>query len=500
MTDTSRRRRITFLAGAGLAALQLAWILAIIPYFGIDEFDHGMRASSVAAGHWEPGTQQLPEIVARGDLIRVREDVARTLRPACELRKYAHYFNCHPLRPTTGGEVLIASGASRYNPLYYVVVGTVAKPFRGNANLFVMRAATAAWGCALFCLAIWIASGVARTLWPLAGILVAALPTTIYSSTVVSPNGVEMFAGLGLWVALLALFRGPPEFDRRLAYGAAAAFTVCVANTHTLGVVWVALTVFAIAVLHGVRVTATRLRPTNRLEVGALVVALAGCLFAVAWTITTGANNPTQERLYIPGSPWSGAIAQGVLLWPLQAIAAFPLRNEAAPTLTYALALAVLFPFVLSALARIGRRSRMFWTVGIVGLVSYVVPIGMTIAAYHQIGAAWQGRYGMPFTAGILVLAGQALEDARHAIRRDVVLVSLGVTAMLIANLLGIRRVLASEGPLHEVARATNWHAPNLAVLLVATLFAGGCWIAALRSALPVAADDAVLPTVSMAR
>lgn len=49
-------RRFAFLVFLGALLMQAAWIVAVPPFRGSDEFDHAYRAASVADGAWMPTT------------------------------------------------------------------------------------------------------------------------------------------------------------------------------------------------------------------------------------------------------------------------------------------------------------------------------------------------------------------------------------------------------------------------------------------------------------
>ena len=112
---------------------------------------------------------------------------------------------------TGDGMVVVASGAGRYNPLFYAVVGTAALPFDGYAALYVMRIATA-----LCCAAL--RRGSRR--WSLLDLGAEPVavprprrglhPGALYSTAIVAPNGVEMMAALALWMSLIGLLRALP--------------------------------------------------------------------------------------------------------------------------------------------------------------------------------------------------------------------------------------------------------------------------------------------------
>lgn len=480
---SSRRLRITALAVAGLAALQLAWITVMVPYFGIDEFDHGDRASSVAAGHWGAGHLGVPLGLGRGDLISVRSDVAAATKASCTARPYTGPWNCNPVRSAGPGRVLIASGAARYNPTYYAVVGTVAKPWHGNANLDAMRAMTAVLSALLFGLAVWVVLGFSTTVWPMAALVVTALPTTVYSSAVAAPNGVEMFAGITLWACLISLFESASAGrERAVAYGGAAVAGVVVANTHTLGLLWCVLIGAVVALTYGLRRTAHVLRPRRRSELIAVLTLTTGLAFELFWALTTGVNDPGTPA-NVTQSAWP-SIIEGLVLWPLQTIGAIPLRDDPAPLLTLGLCAAVLLALLVAATYLGGFRSRRSLAILAVLGLSYVVPAILTLSSFHRVGAAiWQGRYAAPFTAGAFLLAGLALDRA-PALRPRLVTVLLvaGGLALTTAHLAALISVTRIQADVTALVTATGWSRPSVLLLILCAVVSGGCWWAAVRS------------------
>ncbi|MET3963548.1 putative small integral membrane protein [Marmoricola sp. OAE513] len=474
----SARLRTTVLAGVGFLALQLGWILCVAPNYGIDEFDHSYRASSVALGHWEAGSEQVSADLGRGDLIPVRADVAEAARAACEARPYTRTFNCRPYETLANGEVMLASGASRYNPVFYGLVGTLAAPFHGTANLYAMRLVTALLGCALFMMTIWLTLAGARTVWPLVAGLVAALPTTVYSTAVATPNGLEMLAGLAAWVALLALVAPRGDQRRTPSYAALAVASAVLANTHTLGLLWLGLIVVAVAVVHGPVVTARALLPRGGREIAIGLATGVAIGFEIAWVLLSGVNSPSAERAIFLGNPWS-AVARGIVLWPLQAIGAFPMRDEHAPALVYAVLLLVLVGMTVLAVLRRAGGGRVLLGIGFVALVSFAVPASLTVISFHQVGGAWQGRYGMPFTVGLIVLTGYLLDtDARPfpQARFAAPAVAVGLVAV---QLLSQWHVMAGQRAKHALVEATHWSPPSALLLIALAAVALGCWVRA---------------------
>ena len=188
----------------GVALVQTAWILAVPAFRGIDEWDHAYRAAAVAHGEWRAD----PTAATRGTgaLVRAPDDIVAAAQPECERLPYTEPEDCEG-SPNGDGTTSIASGAGRYNPLFYAVVGYPSLPFEGAAALYVMRAMAAALcllflGMAVACMRTWVGSPVA----PVA--TVAALtPMVMFTTTLAAPNGVEIMAGLAWCCSLLALSR-----------------------------------------------------------------------------------------------------------------------------------------------------------------------------------------------------------------------------------------------------------------------------------------------------
>jgi len=450
----------------------------------------------VMGGHWETTHHPLAHKLARGDLVTVRSDIAAAAGPVCSARSYTGYFNCHPLRTIDADHVEIVSAAARYNPLYYVVVGTIANNFHGNGFLYAGRATGALLCTFLIGLAVWILLGFTRTAWPLTGLLLAATPTTLYSSTVLAPNGLEMAGGLTLWVSLLALTRPNREQsrpDRTAAYLAAMLAVSVVANAHGLGPVMVALTVAIVVVWRGPALALRRSRPQTRIEWVALAGTVLAVSFSVYWYLTSGANDPGQEATTFSGSPIP-AMVNGIVLWPLQAIAAFPLRDQPAPMAIYAIWIALLTVLAVVGLRSTGLRSR----VGLIALtvitLSYAVPWLLTAQTYHDIGASWQGRYGFPFTAGLFLLLGWAAEHGgqrvRLARRMPPTVFAFAAVAMGVVEAVGTRATVGHELDDRRLAKVVHWLPPDTFLLIGVCVVAGFLWAAAIRHLPTAVADD----------
>ena len=470
--------RVAGWAAAGLFVLQLGWMLVLPPAAGIDEFDHVYRASAVSMGHWKPGRVDAPPLAARGGMLPVRADLVEAAGPACARLPYTRLFNCHPYRDLRSGVVEVASGVDYYNPLYYAVIGTVSRPFTGTAAINAMRTASSIACAVMFGLAVFLTTGWARTRWPVALLLLTCLPTTVYSTALAAPNGPQMVSGLLVWAALICLVRGAPSM-RRVAYPALMGAVAVMANTHTLGLLWLALIAVSLVAYQGLRRVAFLLVPRGRRDWLAFSTATAAVAFQL-WWMAYARPNVSRPEGGLPGSPW-GQIAHGLIFWPLEAIAAFPYRDEAAPGPVYGATLLLFIGLAVITVRALRRQPRLAMATGLALFLTAAVPIGITYVGFHQFGMAWQGRYGMTYSAGVLVLAGIAL-DVRGPTPRNLLL-WLGLAGWGLAQTMGLTGVLAKQRADHVLVAATNWWVPPSWLVVAAGLLATAVWMRCLQLA-----------------
>ncbi|WP_248582217.1 DUF2142 domain-containing protein [Nocardioides sp. InS609-2] len=390
-------------AFVGLMLLQAVWLLVVPPFQGIDEHDHVFKAAAVARGDWSRTHQQVAS--GRGELLAVPRDIVEGARPVCEALSYTGRDDCRPSAELADGRVLVGSAAARYNPAFYAVTGTVARPFHGVAAAQAMRITTAVWCAALMALAFAVVRRTARTSWPTAALVAACTPTMLYSTIIGAPNGPEMAAGLLLWCALLyGSVDGahPPRWV--VVAGTVAAAHIAVLRS--LGPLWLALILGTAALAMGVpgflrASRSRRFRPS-------LVVAGIAVGAGVAWTLTSGTNDPSTETgPHMTASPWPKMFSNWIA-WVLQQVAAVPSRNNDAPIIVYALVIAAWALLLVLALRAAPGRARLA-TVAIFVIVS-LMAISITVLSFAQLGYAWQGRYAWPYVVGWLALAGWMLD------------------------------------------------------------------------------------------
>lgn len=469
------------LVAGGFLLMQLAWALTMPAAMGIDEFDHIHRAASVGTGHWGASHRSVPEADGRGGLVPVPRDTIETTGPACDSFRYTGPANCTAYAEVPGDPdtVLVASAASRYNPVYYVPVGYPSSLVDGTTALLVMRVVSSLLSAAVLGLGALAITTWARTRWPLLGLFLAATPTVLYSSSLATPNGLNIVSGLSLWAALLGLLHGPDDRrTRSLLFTVSAVSAATLVTTHTLGLVWLGLIVTAVAIQRG-RLTLPRVPLAQRRAAWtALAFVALAVAFAIAWVLVSKTNDPSSEvGELVKGAWWKYAFTVGVPLWPLQAIAAFPMRDQMAPLAVYGIGASMMMIVAVLAVASLRKRGQRgsLLAIAFVAVMSYAVPLTLTALTFRELGLAWQGRYEMPFTGGLLLLFGLALDRGGLRVPMRVCAPVLGLLGLM--NLLGQLRITRSFVD-SGVARAMHWDQP--AAWLLAALALGYALLATL--------------------
>ena len=384
-------------------------------------------------------------------------------RPECSKLPYTTRADCVGT-PGEGDTVRVASGAGRYHPLFYELIGAPALPFHGVAALYVMRAAAAllAWG--FFVLALVATRCWARTRWPYVALAVATTPVLAYSATLPAPNGLEMTSAMALWSALLGLAVGSEATrDARLLVIGGLSASVLV-TLRSFGPVWCVL--ILLTVMLAVRVSRARQRDIVIRAKGwvAMVVVLVATLASVAWIRGMGALvvGKVQSPEPLTAVSRAATTSKEAALWVLQAVAAFPTRNEPSHPAVYVAFLIVFGTLVLVAFRYGDARGRI--GLAAAGALSLLVPAVVTFSTLQTYGAAWQGRYTLPYSVGIALVSGALLDRRNPRVRSDILVG--GGALYVVAHVTGALMVAVHE-------RSTSPGVANGAWILVSPLLLG---------------------------
>lgn len=438
----------------GMLCMQIGWILLLPPFRGSDEFDHAYRADALAHGEWVSS----PASATRGTgaYLNVSPELVAAARPECQRLRYTTSSDC--VGESTGGRVLVASGAGRYPPTYYALVSLPALVFEGYGALYAMRVASA-----LLCVSLimWGMTRLGTWASPLGqlAVVLCTTPVVFYSTAVVAPNGLEIAAGLAFWIALAGLAREEvaSRGDLLLAFVAGGLLV----SLRPLGPLWAVLSLgTALVCWPHLRRSATMILRSTAGKRLLLAAALISCA-SVTWilsqrSLTVGA---VENRALLWGTRFEETLGE-LFLWPFQAIAAFPYRDQPAPMLVYPVCLTLLVSVLGFAFIRSGRPQQL----GLLTVIalSFLVPAIITLMTIDDFGTAWQGRYAMPYLIGAAVIAAATLGATRRFGYRAGVPV---VVLFVVGHLLGPIAVVSDEARTSPLAGTTSWLQPSPAAI-----------------------------------
>jgi len=467
-------RRPLLLVVTGFLLLQLAWLITTPPYGGIDEFDHAYRAAAVAHGEWVAPASAATR--GTGAIVAAPRDVVEAAGPQCSARRYTTDADCQPGEDLGDGLVAVPSGAGRYNPAFYAVAGFAALPFDGYAALYAMRAATIMLCAVLFAAATWSLLRWSRGPVPLLGLLLATTPVFVYSTSIVAPNGVEMTAGLATWTGLWGLLTQGRHRGGHLAVAVAGACVL--ATVRSLGPLWLALILLAVVAGAGTRAQVRSLLRWRPAQLGAVAVAVttaASCVWILSMrSLVIGKDGPAVAPSW---GEKLGAATESLFVWVLQSVAAFPTRAEPAPVAVYACAVTAFVGLLLGAI-RYGER-RQTLVAGGVAVAGLLIPFLITVATVSSYGVAFQGRYALPLTVGVPLLAAVAVDRRRPRLRRPARVLVPALTLLAVAHVWSVAAVVQLQRSHSPLAGTTHWLTPETwLVTLVA-----GAGMAALSAA-----------------
>jgi hypothetical protein len=465
------------LALVAVLVAEAVWILAVPPFRGSDEVDHAFRAAGAATGqlYLGEGTAQ-----GRGHLVWVPTDLVEAAAPQCESLVYVGYANCHAIQ-TAGDRSRVATGAGDYDPTFYLIVGTVARPFHGVAFDYALRVTNAVLCALLLALGVGLMTLAGTGRWANLGVVAALTPEVLFSGAIPGPNGVEMGVGFVLWAALLAAVRQDSITTQRRLLLVAGAAAVPLTFIRFVGPLWVLLIVGSVCLTLGYRSVRDLVGRQRRVVTGVAVAVALGVLWCAAWVVlnarATGVEPDVDTKKWI--------LAFNLPAYILQMIGAFPYRDIPAPLGVYPLALFVIV-LMVGAAWRKGPSARQRAAVWWIAVITLLVPVVLSLVLMPSKGAVWQGRYELPFVIGVLPLCGLLLDEAGFAPVEGRRLVTLSGIALVITHVLcpvHVERLELDRSV--SVADPAWWHPP---AVVLGLLMLVACALAA--RLLPVRAPD----------
>ncbi len=119
--------------------------------------------------------------------------------------------------------------------------------------------------------------------------------------------------------------------------------------------------------------------------------------------------------------------------------------------------------------------ARLRLAIVLVIVAALAIPFAATVSSYNTYMAAWQGRYGLPLTLGIVVLATLAMERSGRTLRQPWWLV--GGVLYVVAQTVSVAYTLHVEKLVSPQAGTSSWLEPSLLVAgLLAAIASTTIW------------------------
>lgn len=406
--EASQRRRLWrlgLLAFAGFFLMIAAWSLAA-PYDGTpDEQAHVIRAAGVAEGQVAP-----PPAVAIRQSGAFQEVPQGLVRTNCWAFHEDTPASCATPPGSDRTLVKAATGAGRYNPIFYAAVGWPLRLWPGWPGLIIARLLGAAGSAALLAGAFVSALRWSRLRLVAVGLVAAATPMTLQMTSAVNPSGLEIASGIALFASGIPLLTRPigQRLDRGLLWQVVISAAV-LATLRATGPLWLAFA--AAALLLPFRPAMIRRLwsfPVVRWCLGGLLVVGVA---AVAWTEIQKATDLGTFRgttIFTPGRAAFAVLQQwreytdelvGVMAW----------LDTRLPEFVYIIWELAVGGLILAAV--VAGRALDRWRLVVVFFGGAVVPTLIQAHYVNQQGFVTQGRYMLPLLAGLVLLAAHILEE-----------------------------------------------------------------------------------------
>ena len=378
--------------------------------------------------------------------------------------------SCSPrLTGDLGAPRKVVSHVARYNPIYYAIIGGPSL-IPSQVTFTLMRLISALLNALLLALAVRSVAELRRPRWPLAGVVVAATPMTIFIASSMTPQGPEISGAILTAVLLLALTRDsdPELLDRRMWRLVVA--TLFFVTSRGLSPAYLALiVVFVLLAIPRLDVVRDLLR-TRRVW-PQIILCLVISLAATSYTLLTDALTvgfPFPDPSLTVGSVIATMTAN-TPSYLEQCLGVFGFGDTHLPMWALVVIGGMVAIVVLVGLAAATWRERV--VIVLVFVTVLVLPILLQLASFRQLGIIWQGKYILPIAVLLPILAGFVAErgpigDAISA-KTVAALLAVAATMQVVAFAVNTHRYInGASGPWTTLVHAA-WLPPvNLWVML----------------------------------
>ena len=480
-------RRSFAVTFALLLSCLLAWVAATPMYGSPDEQWHAIKAYAVV--HADGGTRN-----AAGDR-EYRVPPEYIDRDVCYAFDSSRPASCQRLS-SAGPDHLLTTKADGYPPFFYVLVGWPTLLTRGVAGLYLMRVAAALLVAFLLACAVQNVAELRHRAALVMGLALTLTPAVFFFGASVNPSGVAVAAALAAWTGGFVVLRRGATAGRAVTALARFGAPLCLfLLLRRDSLVWGALILASFVALtpRGRWRELASARPTRGWG-----VALAACALL---QFATGGHGTADLVSQATGGNASNAwgalpsyfreVGGGVLGW----------LDSPVPALTYEVFIAGALALIALSIVLAPRRDAV--VTAVLAVLVVVVPLAVGAVRFPY----FQGRYMLPLTVGVVLLAGFGLSesvrlrswarwlDLVHWVGRTGQFWGVGVAAALVA--VGIGEVLAFAQTLRRFsagsragwffAHRTPWRPPvvgptTLTTFYVAAVAATLAWFFVLAS------------------
>ena len=399
--------------------------------------------------------------------MRVPAVYAHQMNISCLAYESQVTANCLDLHGPSG-DADATTYTARYFPAYYAALGLAARPFPpGAPQVYVMRVLNALAVAALLasCATTLVALGSALAS---IGAFAALTPMVLFLAGVVNGSGIEIAAGIAVWVHGGVLATRPPGDDdpallRRLLV---AIGVLCL--TRPLSPGWAVLALLLLGGLAG----RNRVAALARMRSARPWALFAGfCFLAqLVWVVW---QRPFDYQIGEPAEQTGLAIVRigighGSEL-VRQMIGVFGWLDAPAP---YASILVVLLAVgALLGLSFVLGSPRALVVVGLAVFATWLIPIVLESAKASDNGFIWQGRYTLPLAVAIPILAGIVcrfdLALTRSANRAAAIIAAGLIAGQALAFGEALRRYAVGTPGAIWFFTGARWNPPVPSLLLV---------------------------------
>lgn len=496
--------RVFLIAFAFVAALSVLWSLATPIFASPDESAHATKAVAQVRGQLI-GDPPRDDEGSGFPTVALPDDYRFHPQVLCFAFQPEVPANCGVELGAEYGSDFFGNWVTKYNPVYYWVVGWPSLLLGGSAGVYAMRVVSALLNAAILALAFVIAVGGARRWAPFA-LAFAASPMVVFLAGSVNPQGVEISAGVLTWVAMLRLFeryrdgtRGIAG-DRWLEVGVLVG-SAALLNARALGPIWWLLIVVVAVAAAGWRSVPNFF--TDRTAWPLIgMVAIAG-IASVGWTLyagTLGGQAEEGDAALVDGSVFAGmwAMLRQTPAFVEQSIGVFGWLDTVVPGIAVALYLGAALLLVAIAIATAGGRGGR--VLGLAVAVAVAAPAIVQGVAVARTGLIWQGRYSLLLYLGVLIVAAVVLDrwgDRRAnflSVRLTVIgAVLLGIFHVVAFAFALFRYTVGTAGTVDQMITSPAWQPPlgwSLLVLLLAVVISAfSIWVSVLARSAAVRDD-----------